>query len=58
MCIRDSYSRTGQELLAPRYDSIRIIDRRIARVERNARFGYILLADGRFIWKEEGFDAP
>ena len=29
----------------------------IARVERSERFAYLLLADGRFIWKEDGFGA-
>jgi WG containing repeat len=50
--------RDGKEVLAPAYDAVQVVDDRIVRVERNDRFGYILLADGRFIWKEEGFDKP
>lgn len=48
----------GKELLAPAYDALQVIDGRIVRVERKGLFGYIQLADGRFIWKEEGLDKP
>lgn len=50
--------RTGKELIAPGYSAVVPIDARIVKVERNERFGYIDLVEGRFIWKEAGFDPP
>ena len=50
--------RAGKELIATIYGSVTVMSERIVRVERNDKMGYIQLSDGRFIWKEEGFDAP
>jgi len=48
----------GAEKVALVYDKVALITDRIARVERNERFAYVRLADGRFLWKEEGFEQP
>ncbi len=47
---------TGRVVLPMIHDAISVESATIARVERNERFGYVRLADGRFIWKEEGMD--
>lgn len=39
------------------YDAVERVDEEVAKVTRGERFGYVRLADGQFIWKEEGFDA-
>ena len=48
--------RSGKQVLPSVYDAISLVNENLARVELNDRFGYLRLSDGRFIWKEEGFD--
>jgi len=48
----------GKIIIAPQFTAVEMINPRIARVERNERFGYVRLADAAFIWKEEAFDKP
>jgi hypothetical protein len=48
----------GAEKLPLVFDKVQLISAAIARVERNERFAYIRLSDGRYLWKEEGFEQP
>jgi hypothetical protein len=47
---------SGRVRIPLAYTTVEIVDERTARVTRNDRIAYIRLADGAFIWKEEGFD--
>jgi hypothetical protein len=42
-------------VVEPRFDSVVLMNARIARLERDERFAYVRLSDGRIMWKEEGF---
>jgi hypothetical protein len=48
----------GAEKLALIYDKVALFTDGIVRMERNERFAYVRLSDGRFLWKEEGFEQP
>ena len=45
----------GKMVVASLYDEVGMVADGVVRVQRNDRFAYLLLTDGRFIWKEEGF---
>jgi hypothetical protein len=40
------------------YDTVELMDARTAKLKRNELLAYARIADGVFIWKEEGFDRP
>jgi hypothetical protein len=48
---------SGRVRIPLAYTAVELLDARTAKVVRNDRLAYIRLADGAFIWKEEGFDA-
>lgn len=48
----------GQLLVPMIYDAVEPVDRTVVKVAKGQRFGYVHIADGRPLWKEEGFDAP
>ncbi len=47
---------TGKVVIPALYDSVELVNERIAKVEIDEKFGYLRLADRQFIWKEKGFE--
>ncbi len=50
--------RSGKVIVPLEFTTLAMMSDELARVELNERFGYLRIADGRFIWREEGFDTP
>lgn len=48
------YDGTGRMVILAEHDEVLIISSRVARVTNDERIAYRSLADGRYIWKEEG----
>ncbi|MFT3885938.1 MAG: WG repeat-containing protein [Flavobacteriales bacterium] len=48
----------GHVLVPLVYDAVEPVDGIVVKVTRGQRIGYVRVADGRVLWKEEGFDAP
>lgn len=48
----------GQVLVPLIYDAVEQVDGSVVKVTKGQRIAYVRLADGKPLWKEEGFDAP
>ena len=52
-----AFDRTGKAVIPAEHDEVLSITERIARVTNGEHFAYRDLADGHYIWKEQGFKA-
>ena len=48
----------GKVLVQPVYSAVAAFNDAIVKLERGDRFGYFVPEGQRFLWKEDGFDAP
>ncbi len=48
---------SGKVIVQIVFDTVEIISREAVKVTRGERIAYVRIANGQFIWKEDGFDA-